>query len=260
MGEFREALTLALEEPDEQGRRWADARWGCYAFYDYDGEPIYVGQTNEQLRVRVRRHLTNQRTDAVAMRILDVFEVASVELWPLWQYQAVVGRRSPKFNEAKKHLDALEFAIYKKAIKESRFHAVLNEKLPPISDPLSSLPTSKRFRLTQGATEVERMHDDVRIARRAETISRLAAVAYERGTVTTGLRRTLVVQAARLTYLAAVRLAKATGNPLPNHDLIDVERLVVDMFDPTDVDYDGPASDGDDEGIDRTEPASGTLF
>ena len=29
-----------------------NSRWGVYAFYDYDGEPIYVGQTNESLRVR----------------------------------------------------------------------------------------------------------------------------------------------------------------------------------------------------------------
>ena len=25
-------------------------QWGVYSFYDYDNEPIYVGQTKEQLR------------------------------------------------------------------------------------------------------------------------------------------------------------------------------------------------------------------
>ena len=58
-------------------------RWGVYAFFDYDGEPIYVGQTNERLRSRIRRHLTNQRTDAVAMSVLDPFEVFEIEVWPL---------------------------------------------------------------------------------------------------------------------------------------------------------------------------------
>ncbi|MDE3051298.1 MAG: GIY-YIG nuclease family protein, partial [Nitrospirota bacterium] len=53
-----------------------------YAFYDYDGEPIYVGQTEEKLSGRVSRHLTNQRTDAVAMNVLDPFEVAYIEVWP----------------------------------------------------------------------------------------------------------------------------------------------------------------------------------
>ena len=86
---FRDRLSAFLNTPDDQGRKWADATWGVYAFYDYDGEPIYVGQTNERLRTRIRRHLTNQRTDAVAMRILDVFEVAQVEVFPLWDLQGV---------------------------------------------------------------------------------------------------------------------------------------------------------------------------
>ena len=55
-------------------------KWGAYAFFDYDGEPIYVGQTRESLQSRVGRHLTNQRTDAVAMAVLDPFEVRTVKL------------------------------------------------------------------------------------------------------------------------------------------------------------------------------------
>jgi len=68
---------------------------GATRFTTNDGEPIYVGQTNEQLRTRVRRHLTNQRTDAVAMRILDVFEVAELELWPVWEFEAVNRSQDP---------------------------------------------------------------------------------------------------------------------------------------------------------------------
>src|SRR5690606_32708771 len=72
-------------------------RWGVYAFYDYDGEPIYVGQTNELVRTRIRRHLTNQRTDAVAMSVLDPFEVLEIEIWPLPQFQNIeANQRSPK--------------------------------------------------------------------------------------------------------------------------------------------------------------------
>ena len=66
-------LEVALNAVDSEGRRTGNAQFGIYAFYDYDGEPIYVGQTAEQLRVRIRRHLTNQRTDAVAMNVLDPF-------------------------------------------------------------------------------------------------------------------------------------------------------------------------------------------
>ena len=67
-------------------------KWGVYAFFDYDGEPIYVGQTNEMLRTRIRRHLTNQRTDAVAMSVLDPFEVLDIQVWPLPEFQATSGK------------------------------------------------------------------------------------------------------------------------------------------------------------------------
>jgi hypothetical protein len=214
-----------LSATDAQGRKWADARWGCYAFYDYDGEPIYVGQTNEQLRTRVRRHLTNQRTDAVAMRILDVFEVAEMELWPLWEFEGVAKSSVPAGREAQKHLDAVEYSAYLKAIEDSRFRAILNEKIPPVTRRLD-LPPSKRLPLISEDTRRERGHPDVRIARRAETISRLAAVAHERGEVSEGLRRVLVIQAVRLAYLSAVRLAYVQGRPEPAPSAIDIEGLV----------------------------------
>ena len=223
--DFRRLLDVALSDRDDEGRKWGAARWGCYAFFDYDGEPIYVGQTNEQLRVRVRRHLTNQRTDAVAMRILDVFEVAEMELWPLWEYQGVSKKTHQGYKDAAQHLDAVEYSAYLQAIAHSRFNAILNEKIPPVSDPIA-LPTSKRFQLISPETRVERGHPDVRIARRAETISRLAAVAHERGEVSDGLRRVLVIQAVRLAYLAAVRFAYIEGRPEPNPAAISIEGLV----------------------------------
>lgn len=224
--DFRQLLDAALSELDGQGRRWADARWGCYAFYDYDGEPIYVGQTNERLRTRVRRHLTNQRTDAVAMRILDVFEVAELELWPLWELDEVTKKRDPdRFREAQAGLDSVEYTAYLDAIVLSKFGAILNEKIPPIS-PTVHLPPSLRVELVSAETRAERGHPDVRIARRAETISRLAAVAHERGEVSDGLRRVLVVQAVRLAYLSADRLAHVEGRPTPPPDAININGLV----------------------------------
>lgn len=54
-----------LNTTSDDGRKIGDCQCGVYAFYDYDGEPIYVGQTKERLRQRIRRHLTNQRTDAL---------------------------------------------------------------------------------------------------------------------------------------------------------------------------------------------------
>jgi GIY-YIG catalytic domain-containing protein len=211
----------ALNETDDQGRKWADAKWGVYSFYDYEGEPIYVGQTNEQLRVRVRRHLTNQRTDAVAMRVLDVFEVAELAVYPLWDYQTTPGSDP----DARKYLNALEYSTYLDAIAKSRYKAILNEVIPPVSAPVP-LPPGLRRSLISADTRAIRGHPDTRIARRAETISRLAAVTHERGEVSDGLRRVLVIQAVRIAHLSAIRLAEVEGRDLPPAEAIDTQRLV----------------------------------
>src|SRR5437660_3647715 len=64
---IRAEIRRFLDTLDSAGRKIGNAKYGAYAFYDYDREPIYVGQTEEMLRSRIARHLTNQRTDAVAM-------------------------------------------------------------------------------------------------------------------------------------------------------------------------------------------------
>ena len=236
-----------LSEKDDRGRVWSAAKWGVYAFYDYDGEPIYVGQTKEKLSVRVQRHLTNQRTDAVAMRVLDVFEVAEIEIWPLWQYEDLKkSDGAEQFRAAERDLNAHEYTAYLEAIDRSRHKAILNEKIPPVSEPIT-LPASLRRSLISEQTRIERGHPDIRIARRAETISRLAAVTRERGEVSEGLRRVLVVQAVRLAYLSAERLAFVEGHPIPDPAAIDVTALVGSVLhersDPEDPDDPGDPED-----------------
>jgi hypothetical protein len=181
-------------------------RWGVYAFFDYDGEPIYVGQTNERLRTRIRRHLTNQRTDAVAMSVLDPFEVFEIEVWPLPEYQAA--NRSNK--EARHHLDALERLITEQAIEGSQFKAILNEKDPPPGRLAVAAPPSLRGRIVSERVFELRSHPDFRLARRALILSRLSQVISERK-VQGGLRRVLLTQAKRLQWLASRRYEALGG-------------------------------------------------
>lgn len=180
-------------------RRVGNFKWGVYIFYDYDGEPIYVGQTNEMLRTRIRRHLTNQRTDAVAMSVLDPFEVYEIEVFPLPQFQEVT-TATDRAN-ARAYLNALEHAVYGKAIKDSQFKAILNEKDPPAPTAAVELPPSFKMRVVSDDVARIRSHPDFRIARRALIISRLAQVISERK-VQGGLRRVLLTQAKRLQWLA----------------------------------------------------------
>lgn len=182
-------------------------KWGVYAFFDYDGEPIYVGQTSEQIRKRIGRHLTNQRSDAVAMSVLDPFEVCEIEVWPLPEYQQTSGDDP----HARLHLDELEYVVTRQAVEGSKFKAVLNEK-DPCSGGLSiELPRSLRGCIISDEVRRLRAHPDFRIARRALTISRLAQVISERK-VKGGLRRALVTQAKRLQWLAEKRYEALGGS------------------------------------------------
>lgn len=202
---IRQRIKAFLDAPASDGRKLGNAKWGVYAFYDYDGEPIYVGQTNEMLRSRIGRHLTNQRTDAVAMNVLDPFEVAEIEVWPLWQLQS----RDSRDVEARAILNSAEYTVFQLVLNQSSFNAVLNEGDITPTDPIE-LPPSVRGCIIPDELYEQRKHPDVRIARRATTIAALARVISERE-VSKGLRRTLKTQARRLERLASKRFNEIGG-------------------------------------------------
>lgn len=186
-------------------------KWGVYAFFDYDGEPIYVGQTRESLGGRVGRHLTNQRTDAVAMSVLDPFEVHSIKVWPLHEYQGVKGdpKRVTAARDAADHLNALERTVFLDLIRKSEFGKILNEKDPPAAEECVP-PVPIEGDIVDPGVRRLRQHPDVRIARRAQTIARLAQIIAGRD-VQAGLRRALATQADRLAHLANARFEAVGG-------------------------------------------------
>lgn len=236
---FRALLGEALRTKEDLSGKKLGSCVGVYGFYDYDGEPIYIGQTWEDFGTRIGRHLRGQRSDTLAYRILDPFEVAEMELWPVevlrvhfadlraatTDAEADKSVRKAIADDKRKALDAIEYSAYLKAIEDSKYHAILNEKIPPVSEPVG-LPPSYRFSLVPQELREDREHPDVRIARRAETLARVSAVAHERGEVSAGLRRVIVIQAVRLADLAAARLAYAEGRSRPSPAAINVKALV----------------------------------
>ena len=202
-------LEVVLNAEDAEGRKVGNAKFGVYAFYDYDGEPIYVGQTREKLRGRIGRHLTNQRTDAVAMNVLDPFEVAEIEMWPFWDLEAA----DAKAAHAKAKLNSAEYTVFQKLTTESVFGAVLNEVSVAPAEQID-LPPSLRRKIVPADVYRRRSHPDIRIARRATTIAKLAEVISQRS-VQAGLRNTLLTQARRLEHLANRRLDELGGPPEP---------------------------------------------
>ena len=96
---------------------------GCYALCDLDGVPIYVGQSRDGIRARVNRHLTSARSDIIANRQVDVWEIAWVWAYPV---------------ENLSEIDPLENALFR------AFHAVsplMNGRVPPIGDSVVPDPT-----------------------------------------------------------------------------------------------------------------------
>jgi len=74
---------------------------GVYALCDLDKVPIYVGQSTDGIRARVARHLTSARSDIIANRQIDVWEIAWVMAFPVsdrWQISVTEAALFHKFH------------------------------------------------------------------------------------------------------------------------------------------------------------------
>jgi hypothetical protein len=200
---IRDKIKEFFDQPTPAGERIGASTCAVYAFFDYDGEPIYIGQTIEVLRGRVGRHLTGRRSDAVGKFVLDPFEVLELEVWPTFDALS-----KP---ERKRLANQMEYAVFEKCLAESQFGAVLNEGGIAAADPVD-LPPSYRGRIIPDDLYSDRKHPDVRIARRAATIASLARLIAERQ-IGKGLRSTLTVQAKRLEALTSRRFEDFASAP-----------------------------------------------
>ncbi|MFT4219342.1 MAG: GIY-YIG nuclease family protein [Microbacterium sp.] len=216
------ARLMTTRDPVRPERAIGDAV-GVYAYYDFDGEPIYVGQTSSAFRDRVGRHLTGQRSDAVAKFILDPFEVAEVELWSVPGVVELANPddpvKPPTTAQKRAFLNPFEYTVYLRLEEQSTFHAVLNEGMIHPTETVE-LPPSVRGRIIPDELWEDRKHADVRIARRASTISRLSQMIAERE-VSGGMRRTLLLQAQRLAWLAERRIHEIGAEQSEELDLFD---------------------------------------
>lgn len=71
---------------------------GVYALCDLDEVPIYVGQSVDGIRSRVNRHLTSARSDIIANRQIDVWEIAYVKAWPVDDVAQIPNLEAVLFN------------------------------------------------------------------------------------------------------------------------------------------------------------------
>jgi hypothetical protein len=72
---------------------------GCYVLCDLDQVPIYVGQSIDGIRSRVNRHLTSTRSDIIANRQIDVWEIAWVWAYPVMERTQISPLENTLFHE-----------------------------------------------------------------------------------------------------------------------------------------------------------------
>lgn len=183
-------------------------KFGVYAFFDYDCEPIYVGQTRERLSTRIRRHLTGQRSDAVAKGVLDPYEVRKIQVWPVPGGQNVRRKEDRDvWQSIILYLDRLEAAVYLRLTAESLHQVMLNEAAPKLVGDVAPRIEEQPYSGEIVNREVYKLrsHIDTRIARRCTTLARLAQNISERH-ASAGLRSALLAQVRRLEWLAKRRL------------------------------------------------------
>jgi len=129
---------------------------GCYALGDLDGAPLYVGQSVDGIRTRVARHLTSARSDIIANRQLDVWEVAYVYAFPVM---------------ARDEIPILEATLYQAFNSES---PLINGKRINQGEVLKATPKpSQTIQVISDEERQERLNPDVRLPRQADHYARL---------------------------------------------------------------------------------------
>lgn len=129
---------------------------GCYVLCDLDQVPLYVGQSKDGIRKRVNRHLTSARSDIIANRQVDVWEIAYVWAYPV-QNMSDIG--------------PLEDALF------HAFHpisALMNGKVPPVPSSESVIPKPAQILCVMADSEIsEKLDPALRLPRQAEHYSQI---------------------------------------------------------------------------------------
>jgi len=129
---------------------------GCYALCDLDQVPIYVGQSVDGIRSRVNRHLTSARSDIIANRQVDVWEIAWVWAYPV---------------KNKVEIGPLEDALF------HAFHprsALMNGKIPKKPElPVAVPEPAQKVQVMPDQEIAEKKDPALRLPRQAEHYSQI---------------------------------------------------------------------------------------
>jgi hypothetical protein len=131
-------------------------RIGVYVLCDLDQVPLYVGQSVDGIRARVARHLTSARSDIIANRQIDVWEIAWVWAYPV---------------DVRADIGPLEAALFHHFHRQS---ALMNGKRPPPPARDVKLPDPEQIVQVMSDAEIaEKREPTLRLPRQAEHYSQV---------------------------------------------------------------------------------------
>jgi len=121
---------------------------GVYALCDLDNIPVYVGQSVDGIRSRVRRHLTSARSDVIANRQVDVWEIAYVRAWPV---------------DTKDRISDLEAHLYN--LYDAKCRLMNGKVVPPVSFDHEDIPPMQTIQVIDEAERQSRLKPENRLPR-----------------------------------------------------------------------------------------------
>ena len=152
---------------------------GVYALCDLDGVAIYIGQSVDGIRTRVRRHLTSARSDIIANRMIDVWEIAFVRAWPV--------ETQTQIAELEAHLFS-RFDSAKQLMNGRALHSAYPLSFPePVMEEVQVIEESDRldrlrpgFRLPRQIQHYLSLVDYIQVVKDEEHIKRALRAHFER--------------------------------------------------------------------------------
>jgi len=152
---------------------------GCYILADLDNIPIYVGQSVDGIRSRVRRHLTSARSDIIANRQVDVWEIAYVWAFPVKTKKQITDLEAILFHHYDSKSQLMNGSIPKsqpqkvKVPKPTQIIQVIdNEDLKERLNPESRLPRQSQH--------YARIVDHFLVVKQSDQIARSMQAHFER--------------------------------------------------------------------------------
>lgn len=164
---------------------------GVYALCDLDGTPIYVGQSVDGIRARVNRHLTSARSDIIANRQIDVWEIAYVKAWPAANSSDIPDLEATLFNVFNSNKTLMNGSILKLSVPIPNPLPEPLQTVQVMSDDDIKVRRDPMLRLPRQIEHIGRLVDHILSVKDSSQLRRSLNAHFER---LEGYRRALLQQ------------------------------------------------------------------